>query len=68
MPHQGRVRRSRDQFHLAARRRDAQDRLGNDPVTEGLVVRQQLGEIAVLRLQDLLADLVAGPAPAGAGG
>ena len=39
--------------------RAAQDRLGNDPATEGLVVRQQLGEIAVLRLQDLLADLVA---------
>ena len=39
--------------------RAAQDRLGNDPESEGLVVRQQLGEIAVLRLQDLLADLVA---------
>jgi len=35
----------------------AQDRLGNDPATEGVVVRQQLGEIAVLRLHDLLADL-----------
>ncbi len=43
----------------------AQDRLGNDPVTEGRVVREQLGEIAVLRLHDLLADLLSGPGPAG---
>jgi len=35
----------------------AQERLGNDTATEGAVVRQQLGEIAVLRLHDLLADL-----------
>lgn len=38
--------------------RAAQDRLGNDPATEGAVVREQLGEIAVLRLHDLLDDLV----------
>ena len=37
--------------------RVAQDRLDHDPATEGVVVRQQLGEIAVLRLSDLLADL-----------
>lgn len=36
----------------------AQDRLGNDPATEAAVVRRQLGEIAVLRLRDLLARLV----------
>lgn len=35
----------------------AQDRLGNDPVTERLVVRHELGQIAVLRLHDLLAEL-----------
>lgn len=32
----------------------AQDRLGNDPLTEAGIVRHQLGEIAVLRLQELL--------------
>jgi 2-oxo-4-hydroxy-4-carboxy-5-ureidoimidazoline decarboxylase len=36
----------------------AQDRLGNDPLTEAGIVRHQLGEIAVLRLQDLLDALV----------
>lgn len=36
----------------------AQDRLGNDPLTEAGIVRHQLGEIAVLRLQGLL-DLLA---------
>ncbi|MGJ7439946.1 2-oxo-4-hydroxy-4-carboxy-5-ureidoimidazoline decarboxylase [Aquipuribacter sp. MA13-6] len=35
----------------------AQQRLGNDPATEGRVVRQQLGEIAVLRLRGLLDQL-----------
>lgn len=44
----------------------AQDRLGNDPATEGVVVRRQLGEIAVLRLHDLMARLVeTSPEPAG---
>lgn len=41
--------------------RAARDRLDNDPAEEGVVVRQQLAEIAVLRLRDLLADLVVGP-------
>lgn len=41
----------------------AQDRLGNDPEVEAVVARQQLGEIAVLRLHDLLADLLAEQAP-----
>jgi 2-oxo-4-hydroxy-4-carboxy-5-ureidoimidazoline decarboxylase len=44
----------------------AQDRLGNDPASEGVVVRQQLGEIAVLRLRDLVGELVAASEP-GAG-
>jgi 2-oxo-4-hydroxy-4-carboxy-5-ureidoimidazoline decarboxylase len=34
----------------------ARERLGNDPVTEGRVVREQLGEIAVLRLRSLLGE------------
>lgn len=40
-----------------------QDRLGNDAETERLVVRHELGQIAVLRLHDLLAELAeqAGP-------
>jgi 2-oxo-4-hydroxy-4-carboxy-5-ureidoimidazoline decarboxylase len=38
----------------------AQDRLGNDADTERDVVRQQLGEIAVLRLHDVLDRLVSG--------
>lgn len=35
----------------------ARDRLGNDPAREAAVVREQLGEIAVLRLRAGLADL-----------
>lgn len=35
----------------------AQQRLGHDDTTEGRVVRQQLGEIAVLRLRGLLDQL-----------
>lgn len=35
----------------------AQDRLGNDPETERAVVRHELGQIAVLRLHDLLDEL-----------
>lgn len=34
----------------------ARERLGHDPVTEGRVVREQLGEIAVGRLRSLLAE------------
>jgi 2-oxo-4-hydroxy-4-carboxy-5-ureidoimidazoline decarboxylase len=34
----------------------ARRRLGHDPATEGRVVREQLGEIAVLRLRSLLEE------------
>lgn len=37
----------------------ARERLGNDPETEGRVVREQLGEIAVLRLRALLGESAA---------
>lgn len=48
-------------FLIRAAGRDAvailaacRERLGNDPVTEGRIVREQLGEIAVLRLRAML--------------
>lgn len=37
----------------------ARERLGNDPEAEGRVVREQLGEIAVLRLRALLGESAA---------
>jgi 2-oxo-4-hydroxy-4-carboxy-5-ureidoimidazoline decarboxylase len=40
-----------------------QERLGNDPGTEREVVKQQLGQIAVLRLRQQLAALATAPSP-----